>query len=78
MVEAGAKEVSDEQMVKALEYSHNIIKEICEAQNKYIDKYKNLYGIKKIEPTFNKHDETLYSEVSKFLTLEKLECLYNK
>lgn len=78
MVEAGAKEVSDEEMVKALEYSHNIIGEICEAQNTYIEKYKNLYGVRKIEPTFNKPDETLYSEVRDFLTLEKLECLYNK
>ena len=78
MVEAGAKEVSDEEMVKALEYSHNIIGEICEAQNTYIEKYKNLYGVRKIEPTFNKPDETLYSEVRDFLTLEKLDCLYNK
>ena len=78
MVEACAKEVSDEEMVKALEYSHNIIKEICEAQNTYIEKYKNLYGVRKIEPTFNKPDETLYSEVRDFLTLEKLDCLYNK
>jgi polyribonucleotide nucleotidyltransferase len=78
MVEASAKEVNDEEMVKALEYSHNIIKEICEAQNTYIALYRERYGIKNIEPTFNKADETLYSEVSKFLTLEKLECLYNK
>ena len=78
MVEAGAKEISDEEMVKALEYSHNIIKEICEAQNDYISKYEKLYGITKIEPTFNKADESLYSEVAEFLSLEKLECLYNK
>ena len=78
MVEAWAKEVSDEQMIKALEYSHNIIKEICEAQNKYIEKYKELYWIKEIEPTFNKPDESIYNEISEFLTLEKLECLYNK
>ena len=78
MVEAWSKEISDEQVVKALEYSHNIIKEICEAQNKYIALYREMYGIKEIEPTFNKPDETLYSEVKNFLTLEKLECLYNK
>jgi polyribonucleotide nucleotidyltransferase len=43
MVEAGAKEASDAEMIKALEYSHNIIKEICEAQNDYMSKYKKLY-----------------------------------
>ena len=78
MVEAWAKEVSDEQMLKALEYSHNIIKEICLVQNKYIEKYKELYWIEKIEPTFNKPDESLFSEIREFLTNEKLECLYNK
>ncbi len=78
MVEAWAKEVSDEIMVSALEYSHNIIKEICKAQDDYISKYEKIYWIKKIEPTFNKPDESLYVEVAEFLTLEKLECLYNK
>jgi polyribonucleotide nucleotidyltransferase len=78
MVEAGSKEVSDSEMLKALEYSHNIIKEICLAQNDYISDYEKQFGIKKIEPTFNKPDESLYSEVKEFLSLEKLECLYNK
>jgi polyribonucleotide nucleotidyltransferase len=27
-------------MVKALEYSHNIIKEICKAQNDFISEYE--------------------------------------
>ena len=78
MVEAGSKEVSDSEMLSALEHSHNIIKEICEAQNEYISKYEKAYWIKKIEPTFNKPDESLFSEVRDFLTIEKLECLYNK
>jgi polyribonucleotide nucleotidyltransferase len=36
MVEAGAKEVSDEEIVLALEKSHSILKKICEIQNDFI------------------------------------------
>jgi polyribonucleotide nucleotidyltransferase len=43
MVEAGAKEVSDEEMVKALEKSHEIIKKICEAQIDYLEDFKKLF-----------------------------------
>ncbi len=76
MVEAGAKEVSDEEMLKALEYSHNIIKEICKAQNDYMKEFEEKFWIKKITPTFNLPDESLYELVKEFLTEEKLECLY--
>ena len=76
MVEAGAKEVSDEEMLKVLEYSHNIIKEICKAQNDYIEEYKKLFWIWEIKVVYNLPDESLYELVKEFLTEEKLECLY--
>jgi polyribonucleotide nucleotidyltransferase len=43
MVEAGAKEVSDEEMIIALEKSHEIIKKICEAQIDYLENFKELF-----------------------------------
>ncbi len=78
MVEAWAKEVSDEEMVLALEKSHNIIKKICELQEEYIAEYKAEFGIEELEMTYNKPDESIYEEVREFLTEEKLEVLYNK
>jgi len=78
MVEAWAKEVSDEEMVNALEYSHNIIKEFCNAQLDFIENYKKEFGIKEITPVFNLPDESLYKLVKEFLTEEKMEVLYNK
>jgi polyribonucleotide nucleotidyltransferase len=78
MVEAGAKEVSDEEMVKALEYSHNIIKEFCNAQLDFVENFKKEFGIKEITPVFNLPDESLYELVKEFLTEEKMEVLYNK
>lgn len=79
MIEAGGKEVSDELMLKAIEYSHNIIKEICNVQLEFIKEYEVHFGkIEKIEPTLNLPDESLYDVVKEFLTEEKMTCLYNK
>jgi len=51
---------------------------MCEAQNDFLSDYEKQFGITKIQPTFNLPDMELYSEVQEFLTLEKLDCLYNK
>lgn len=76
MVESGWKEVTDEEMVKALEYSHNIIKEICKAQVDYIEDFKKMFGIPEIEGTYNTPDTTLYKEVEAFLDDKKMDVLY--
>jgi polyribonucleotide nucleotidyltransferase len=47
-------------MIKALEYSHVIIKEICTAQIEFIAEYKKDFGIPEVEATFNTPDESLY------------------
>lgn len=76
MVEAEAKEVGDDEMMQWLEFAHNIIKQLCEAQNDFIKEYNKMYWIYKISETYNKLDETLYENVKQFLTEEKLEELY--
>jgi polyribonucleotide nucleotidyltransferase len=43
MVEAGAYEVSDEEIISALEKSHQIIKNICKAQLDFIEDYKKIF-----------------------------------
>jgi len=43
MVEAGANEVSDEEMLKGLEFAHNVIKEICNAQIDFIKDYEKQF-----------------------------------
>ena len=78
MVEAWAKEVSDEEMVKALEKSHEIIKAICEAQNDFLNDYKIEFWISEPKVVYNKPDETLYEEVKQFLSVDKMEVLYEK
>lgn len=78
MVEAWAKEVSDEEMVNALEKSHEIIKKLCEFQLDYIESYKISFGIEEVKATYNRPDETIYDEVKTFLSVEKMEVLYDK
>lgn len=78
MVEAGAKEVSDEEMVLALEKSHEIIKQICEAQSNFLIDYEKNFGIEETIAYYNTPDISLYDEVKEFLTIEKMEVLYNK
>ncbi len=78
MVEAGANEVQDEDMLAGLEFAHNIVKDICNAQLDFIKDYKEQFGISEIEATFNNPDTSLFEVASEYLTDEKLEVLYNK
>lgn len=78
MIEAGGNEVSDELMLEAIEYSHNLIKEISAIQDDFVKEYEARFGITKHEATLNVSDESLYAVVKEFLTEEKMACLYNK
>jgi polyribonucleotide nucleotidyltransferase len=76
MVEAQSNEVSDDEMMKALEFAHKVIKQLCVAQIDYIAEYTDKFGICKVKECYNKPDETLYEKVKEYLTEEKLNSLY--
>jgi polyribonucleotide nucleotidyltransferase len=78
MIEAGGNEVSDELMLEAIEYSHNLIKEICAVQDDFVKEYEARFGITKHEATLNAPDESLYATVKEFLSEDKMANLYNK
>jgi len=59
MVEAGAKEVSEETILEALQYGHNEVRKIVALQKELFDKL----GIKKREFVAPALDEALYQEV---------------
>lgn len=77
MVEAEAKEVSDEEMVESLEFAHNLVKQLSTAQADFIAEYKKTYGESIVKEFYNKPDETLYEKVKEYLTEERLQALYN-
>jgi len=79
MVEAGANEVTNEQMLAALDHAHWLVKDLCNAQLDFIANYEKQFGeIRKIVPTLNNPDVSLYEKVKAYLTEDKLETLYNK
>lgn len=77
MVEASGKQVSNEVMLETLQRAHEIIIELCQAQENYLNVYGQTFGESYIEAQYNLPDETLYEMVAAFLTEEKLSALYN-
>ncbi len=69
MVEAEAKEVTEEVLLEALELAHKHIKEICQFQLDYAAQF----DIKKIEAEVVTPDEALVEKVSGMVTTEELD-----
>lgn len=74
MVEAGAKEVSEAEMLEALMFGHKHIKELCEFQETII----NEIGKEKIEVELATIDETVENEVREAITEDMLEAIQIK
>ncbi|MDP3975613.1 MAG: polyribonucleotide nucleotidyltransferase [bacterium] len=73
MVEAGAKEISDEKMAEAIQKGHEAIKVLCEAQEQLRKKAgKQL----KHELVYSLPDETMKAELKKVITAKQLDTLY--
>ncbi|NIA01852.1 MAG: polyribonucleotide nucleotidyltransferase, partial [Nitrospirae bacterium] len=69
MVEAAAKEVTEEVLLEALELAHKHIKEICQFQLDYAAQF----DIKKIEAEVVTPDEALVEKVSGMVSTEDLD-----
>lgn len=74
MVEAGAKEVSEEEMLEALMFGHKYIKELCEFQETIIKEI----GKEKITVELASIDEDLENEVRENITSDMLEAIQIK
>ena len=74
MVEAGSKEVSEEEMLEALMFGHKYIKELCEFQETIIKEV----GKAKIEVELASIDENLEREVRENITSDMLEAIQIK
>lgn len=74
MVEAGSKEVSEEEMLEALIFGHKYIKELCEFQETIIKEV----GKAKIEVELASIDEDLEREVRENITSGMLEAIQIK
>ncbi len=74
MVEAGSKEVSEEEMLEALMFGHEHIKILCKIQKEIIDEV----GVEKIEVELAKLDENIVKEVNNDIRTEMLAAIQIK
>ncbi|OGJ50350.1 polyribonucleotide nucleotidyltransferase [Candidatus Peregrinibacteria bacterium RIFOXYB2_FULL_32_7] len=74
MVEAQAKEVPDEEMLKALDFAHGHIKKLCELQEELLKKC-DIKAIKIEEAVLS---EDLCQKVESLMNNEMMDALYSK
>lgn len=72
MVEAGAKLISDEKMLEALEFGHNEIKKICKTQMELV---KKVGGIEKKTPILQEPSEIAHKLVDELLSDSDFESI---
>ena len=74
MVEAGAREIDEKTMLKALMFAHENIKKLCEFEQQIIDEI----GVPKIELEKAKIDADLQKKVEEFATEDMLKAIQIK
>ncbi len=74
MVEAGASEIDEKTMLKALMFAHENIKKLCEFEQQIIDEI----GVPKIELEKAKIDADLQKKVEEFATEDMLKAIQIK
>jgi polyribonucleotide nucleotidyltransferase len=77
MVESQGQEVSNELMVKAFEYAHSIIKELCTAQKDFVAEYTKVYALPETTLTIIDTDPEVIEKVKNLITESEIKSLYN-
>lgn len=76
MVESQGKEVDNELMVRAFEFGHKIIVELCEAQNNFLTKYRAVHTIPEVELAIAEENADVYTLVLNSLDRTDIDNLY--
>jgi polyribonucleotide nucleotidyltransferase len=76
MVESQGFEVSNELMVKAFEYAHAIIKELCHAQSDFLTEYTKIHILPETTLTIWETDPETIKKVQNIVTKEEIKALY--
>ena len=77
MVESQGSEVSNELMVRAFEYAHSIIRELCTAQKDFCSEYTKVYALPETTLTIIDTDEAVVEKVKSIVTEGEILALYN-
>jgi polyribonucleotide nucleotidyltransferase len=76
MVESQGSEVSNDLMVRAFEFAHSLIKDLCEAQISFLELYKQSHSLPEITLTVVDTDETVLKSVQELVSEEEIQKLY--
>lgn len=76
MVESQGSEVSNDLMVRAFEYAHNIIREICQAEIDFLAYYQESYILPNTTLTIIDTDSTTLEQVRAVITETDIRTLY--
>jgi polyribonucleotide nucleotidyltransferase len=77
MVESQGYEVSNELMVKAFEYAHSIIRELCHAQKDFMETYMRTYALPETTLTVVDTDNEVLAKVRTIVTEAQIKAVYN-
>jgi polyribonucleotide nucleotidyltransferase len=77
MVESQAREVNEETVLKAFDFAHAIVKDLCNAQIDFVKEYSLIHPL----PTKSKLivkslSKELYAKIEGFVTEDKMTPLY--
>ena len=76
MVESQGSEVSNELMIRAFEYAHAIIRELCNAQLDFVEQYKEVHALPTTTLTIGEIDASVESQVQDLVTEDEIKLLY--
>jgi polyribonucleotide nucleotidyltransferase len=76
MVESQGYEVSNELMVRAFEYAHNIIKSLCHAQIDFVSEYKKIHILPTTTLTVGEMDIYTTQKVRDTVTEADIQAVY--
>lgn len=76
MVESQWQEVDDKTVLKAFEFAHSIIKDLCQAQLDFVANYSLVHPLPKSKIIIKTLSETLYKKIEWYVTQDKMTPLY--
>ncbi len=76
MVESQGSEVSNELMVRAFEYAHSIIKDLCRAQLNFVEEYKKIHVLPTTVLIVGSIDKDTQSMVQSIITEDDIRLVY--
>jgi polyribonucleotide nucleotidyltransferase len=76
MVESQGQEVSNELMVRAFEYAHSVIKDLCNAQIDFVAEYKKIHALPTTTLTVGEMDAGTIARVRDTVTESDIQAVY--